>query len=183
MHPDAIKLNGMASPLVHGLVSKPDQPTPRAAGTIANFRTCRICNVDKPWAEFHKHKRCPNGYNTVCKSCRKPLSKANYATWTPEYRLINAARSRAKRDGREFALTISDIQIPTHCPVLGMKLQTVYGLGHRPSDSAPSIDRIDSSKGYTPENITVMSWRANMLKNNMTVEEARLVLAYLERHV
>lgn len=26
-----------------------------------------------------------------------------------------------------------------------------------------------------------MSWRANMLKNNMTVEEARLLLAYLER--
>lgn len=48
-------------------------------------------------------------------------------------------------------------------------------------EHSPSIDRIDPTKGYIKGNIAVISWRANMLKNNMTVEEARLLLAYLER--
>ena len=102
---------------------------------------------------------------------------AQYKTWTNEYRLLQAARSRSAKTGRECNIELKDIHIPNYCPVLGVKLERAKDN----TDSSPSIDRIDSTKGYTPDNIAVISWRANMLKNNMTVEEARLLLAYLER--
>lgn len=36
---------------------------------------------------------------------------------------------------------------------------------------APSIDRLDSTKGYTPENCWVISRRMNTIKNNSTYRE------------
>ena len=36
---------------------------------------------------------------------------------------------------------------------------------------APSIDRIDSSKGYTPDNCWLISQRMNTIKNNSTYRE------------
>lgn len=46
---------------------------------------------------------------------------------------------------------------------------------------SPSLDRLDSSKGYVKGNVRVISKRANQLKNNATVEEMRMVLADLIR--
>jgi hypothetical protein len=46
--------------------------------------------------------------------------------------------------------------------------------------TSPSIDRVDSSKGYTKDNIQVISHRANNLKNNATLEELRKLVTYVE---
>ncbi|NBY58578.1 MAG: hypothetical protein EBQ52_00100 [Synechococcaceae bacterium LLD_019] len=44
------------------------------------------------------------------------------------------------------------------------------GRGRRQPDS-PSLDKFIPEKGYVKGNIQVVSWRANWLKNNGTVEE------------
>jgi len=36
-----------------------------------------------------------------------------------EYKLYQAAKTRAKRDGLPFDITYQDVIIPAHCPVLG----------------------------------------------------------------
>ena len=38
-------------------------------------------------------------------------------------------------------------------------------------EDSPSLDRLDSSLGYTPENVWWISYRANRLKNDSTLEE------------
>lgn len=38
-------------------------------------------------------------------------------------------------------------------------------------DSSPSLDRINTDYGYTPENSRIISWRANKLKNDATYLE------------
>jgi hypothetical protein len=136
-------------------------------------RICKKCGVWKLRKEFHAHKQCKDGINTVCKTCRRPLSVKQHIEKPIEIKLFFAAKARAKKKEREFNLELSDITIPERCPVLGALLQ--YN-----SDYAPSIDRIDSSKGYIKGNIRVISKRANVLKNNATIEELKAVLKDLE---
>lgn len=96
-----------------------------------------------------------------------------YYRENPHKRLVQCAKVRAKRRGLEFTLTFDDVVIPETCPILGIKLQP--SINKRMQDTSPSIDRIDSSKGYTPDNIVVVSWRANRLKSNATPKELQLI--------
>ena len=97
----------------------------------------------------------------------------------PWYTLWKHARDRAKQKGIEFTITpqnVYDAMVEV-CPVLGTRL--------KPSDksywdASPSLDRIDSSKGYTPQNIWVISARANRIKSDATLEELKRLVAALE---
>lgn len=96
--------------------------------------------------------------------------RANHLRWlaaNPANILLARAKSRAKQKHIEFNLTISDIIIPSICPVLGIPI-IVNG---RKTDNSPSIDRIDNRKGYVSENILVVSWRANRLKGDASFDE------------
>lgn len=86
----------------------------------------------------------------------------------PEAWLLKQAKKRAKDRNLEFNLTLEDIVIPEVCPIMGEPLQYVPD-GY--SDYSPSLDRIDSSKGYTKDNIQVISSIANRMKWNATREQ------------
>lgn len=89
------------------------------------------------------------------------------------------ARNRAKELGREFEIRRDHIVIPEFCPVLGIKIQK----GNGPfQPNSPSLDRIDSSRGYIPGNVEVISWRANMLKRDGTLDEFERIVAYMRAH-
>lgn len=82
--------------------------------------------------------------------------------------VIRSAKENAKKKGLEFKITVADIYIPDYCPVFGIPLFYTAG---KATDNSPSIDRIDSSKGYIPGNVQIISRRANHLKNNATFKE------------
>ncbi len=44
-----------------------------------------------------------------------------------------------------------------------------------------TLDRVVPSLGYVKGNVRVISFRANRLKNNATIDEIRAILAYMER--
>jgi hypothetical protein len=95
--------------------------------------------------------------------------------------MLRNSKNRAKEIGRDFSLTRADIVIPEFCPVLGLKLEFGHGNGtgfFRPN--SPSIDRFDSALGYTKANIRIISWRANCLKRDATIDEMERVLAYMK---
>lgn len=102
--------------------------------------------------------------------------KKSWAHENPIKRLVVLARLRARRKGIPCTITHEHVRVPDRCPALGIPLE--FGSGNR--DNSPSIDRLDSSRGYTPDNIIVVSSRANRLKNNATVEELRLVAQFYE---
>lgn len=109
----------------------------------------------------------------------KPSDIYNY-TWRaahPEKYLLQSAKSRAKKRGWDFDLEESDLIIPEVCPVLGIPITLRYG-GDK--DSSPSLDRIDSNKGYVKGNVQVISWRANNLKSNGTLEEFIKLVEFLK---
>jgi hypothetical protein len=90
-------------------------------------------------------------------------------------RLVSTAKCRAKKKGREFSLTtewaLKRLQAGT-CEVSGLPfdLGSPTGLGKSagPMPMAPSIDRIDQSKGYTTENSRMILNCLNAFKNVMT---------------
>lgn len=85
----------------------------------------------------------------------------------PALYLFRKARSRAERNGIPFTIELKDVVVPTHCPVLDIKL--TFGKLHNPS--SPSLDRRDNSKGYVRGNVVVISYRANILKKDATPKE------------
>ncbi len=97
----------------------------------------------------------------------KELKRTNSKTG-----MLNDARRRAKIKGLEFSITVDDIFIPEKCPILGIPLKQGNG---KPEDGSPSLDRIDPAKGYTKENVWVISYKANRIKNNATIEELHLL--------
>lgn len=73
--------------------------------------------------------------------------------------------------------TVDDIVFPEICPLMGFKiLIEEFGIRH----DSPSIDRKDPKKGYTKENIWIISTRANILKNNASLEELELLVKNLK---
>lgn len=103
----------------------------------------------------------------------------NY-TWRaahPQKYLLQSAKSRAKKKGLEFNIEESDIIIPEFCPVFGIPLTTRLD-GNK--DSSPSLDRIDSSKGYIKGNVQVISWRANNLKADGTLEDFLKLVEFMK---
>ena len=89
--------------------------------------------------------------------------------------ILGNVRRRANRDGIQFNLTEEDIAIPSHCPVLGIELNWHHEKKGFHPDS-PSVDRIRPELGYTKGNVRIISNRANLLKNDATVEELTKVL-------
>lgn len=89
---------------------------------------------------------------------------------------LTVLKTRAKKRGIAMTLTTEDIDLPEICPVLGIKLFRGRGTNNH---NAPSVDRFDNNKGYTKDNIRIISLRANNLKNNATLDEMEAVVAYM----
>lgn len=96
----------------------------------------------------------------------------------PEKRLLAQAKERAKKFGLAFDLTVEDVKIPEACPVFGTVLTMGEGQAH---DLSPTLDRIDNTKGYVKGNVIVVSWLANRIKNDATIEQLKMVADFYGR--
>jgi hypothetical protein len=84
--------------------------------------------------------------------------------------MLSNARFRARRDGLPCTITEEDIEIPTHCPVLGRRL-TLFEGRQGGSDDSPSLDKVIPELGYIPGNVLVVSQKANRLKNQLSTTQ------------
>ena len=86
----------------------------------------------------------------------------------PHARLFLLAKRRAEQKNMEFTLTkeIVKAKFPKDnmCPVLKEPFKFEIENKHY----NPTIDRIDNTKGYTPENTIIVSYRVNSIKRVCT---------------
>ena len=89
--------------------------------------------------------------------------------------LYNRLKASAKKRNIEFNLSVTDmyyIDYPLTCPILGIRMAfnrvTVQ-------DNSYSVDRIDNTIGYQLDNIQIISYRANVLKNNASAAELQML--------
>ncbi len=134
-------------------------------------RLYRQANKEKLAAEYRKYY--------LANKDRKTEKAREFNGVYKERRLLASAKARAKELGREFTISLEDVQIPDRCPVLGIPIKRKAA--GRVDPASASLDRIDNSKGYVKGNVRVISHRANSLKRDMTLEEARLIYEDLLR--
>lgn len=100
------------------------------------------------------------------------------------YQLYTHAKQRTRREQQEgkgtpFNIEIEDVIIPDKCPILGINInQEVRGFR---ADESPSIDRLVPELGYVKGNIHVLSWRANRIKNNGSLEDWKKLVEWSRR--
>ena len=159
------------------------------------MKKCNKCNVEKDLNCFF-YRKDTNKYRNECKECHcitnkkyyyenggreaDSKRKSEYKLSNPEVHLLKSARERAKEKNIPFDITADDVIIPETCPVLGIPLKAGEKIV---CHNSPTIDRIKPELGYVKGNIQVISYRANTLKNNATIEELEKVLEHLRKIV
>jgi hypothetical protein len=137
----------------------------------ANVRSWQAENPDRTKEAGRKYRASDHGK-------AKARARAQVRRDThPEEALLISARQRAAQAGVPFSITIADIIIPQFCPVLGIELRRSKGKG--PSDFSPNLDRFVPSLGYVPGNVSVISNKANRIKNDATIEEIERVISWM----
>ena len=100
----------------------------------------------------------------------------------PKYYWLNkmlCLKGLSKQDRLHLLQTMD---IPDVCPILGIPLN-YFGGGESTwshKDDSPSIDQLVAGKGYTKDNINIMSWRANRIKNDGTHEELQAIANWVK---
>ena len=149
------------------------------------LKRCSQCLAELHIDKFSPRNRSADGFNGVCKGClcqnKYAWRVSNPVTWLCSNMLTQAKR-RAQSRGRAFDLTLEDLQrlVVPRCPILGTELIWKYGHGLGIGAHSPSLDRIDNSRGYTKDNVAIISHKANGMKNSCTVEELKAILDYIQ---
>ena len=148
---------------------------------------CQNCKELNPIVHYYQYKKNEkSGFvdllgknrHSICPNCQR----IKYLAKDEREKMLQGAKTRSKKDGRDFSLTINDIIIPKRCPILGIELKAEVGSGRPGGTSnyhAPQLDRIDSSKGYISGNVCVISTLANTQKKNGTAREFLAITAFL----
>ena len=90
-------------------------------------------------------------------------------------------KSHAKERGIVWELdvdaTIAKILRQGHCKLSGVKFIYKGGKGGKKNLYCPSIDRIDSSKGYVPGNVMFVCWGVNYMKQDLSLYQFKKLCA------
>lgn len=95
----------------------------------------------------------------------------------------NHLKASAKKRDIPFTLLPSDIDeigIPITCPILGIPLHFHRNMVE---DDSISFDRIDSTQGYSIDNLVVVSYRANRLKSDASIDELRKIADFYQSYL
>lgn len=148
------------------------------------YTHCFACDNILPDGFFYK-KNSSGKYGkktNMCRSCSQKKSRHHYDKYKwnafarrkkdPIHFIYIRLKSSAKKRKIHFDITEEELRskFTKNCPIYGNELKFFSN-----SDWSPSVDRIDSRKGYTKNNIIIVSKKANVLKNGCSVDDLRLL--------
>jgi hypothetical protein len=166
---------------------------------MENLKTCRKCLIEKTFDEFYNCKGSKDGKRFYCKVCENKrhseytknekvklrIKDREYRTYYNvslkgySVRLYGGASHRSKKKNLDFDLTsewILEKLTPLVCEATGLPLKIERSLDSKIEMLLPTLDRIDSSKGYTKDNVIVTCWWWNVMKQDWSNSQVLNIL-------
>jgi hypothetical protein len=145
---------------------------------VSKFREQYKQSYTKNSESRKKHQR--NKWSSDIEKSRKKLME--YGDKNIQKLMLRSVKARALKENITYNLNLDYIKSiwPKNnlCPIFGCELKRNRKGQSR--NTSPSLDRIIPEKGYVEGNVVVVSFKANRIKNDGTVEDLRKVLHFYE---
>jgi hypothetical protein len=153
---------------------------------LRKFKLCNKCNKELSFNKFRERK--DTGWKDInykfrysyCRECEKKRFKEAYKK-DPIPQMLSNSKIRAKAKKLPHNITSDDIREvwpkDNICPVLKKPFEMGFKSGKTKS-MAPSLDKIIPSKGYTKDNIVVISDIVNRLKSDASLEDLKKIINF-----
>lgn len=129
-------------------------------GNNKQMKKCNTCKKEFPATlkYFYSDKSRPDTLHYNCKKCKDEIN-TNYRKKHPKRRKLYSYKHRAKKKSLTWTIdkTLFNSLVSGRCKYCN-------GIGG-------GIDRIDSNKGYDPENVVACCWDCNNSKGHMGYKE------------
>lgn len=156
------------------------------------MKKCNCCKEFKPISDFGNLHCTKDGLTRQCKSCGNTKTKYYRDKFRDIYnenqqkvrmtkegaiaQILSSAKSRSKQKGLEIDITaefLLELLEKTNmiCQVSGQQMSFGNKSYKDRNMTKVSLDRIDSHKGYTKDNVQLVCWAVNLMKNSMDEEE------------
>jgi len=143
-----------------------------------------LCGIHNIIAIWHRNKARPSGGQWVCPICSRLKSNGQRRHWkihhtNPlEYNLkksFTSAKCHSKKVNRAFTISFDFIMNlwktqDGKCAITGQKMDHIPGDKTRKKNKV-TMDRINSSKGYTPDNVWLICNWVNTAKTDLSKKE------------
>ncbi|MFC1983728.1 hypothetical protein ACFLVO_01760 [Chloroflexota bacterium] len=91
-------------------------------------------------------------------------------------------RDRARVKGIEFDSSLFSVSYlmerlshNPNCECCHKPLDISFKADRKFNENSPSIDRVNPMKGYTKDNVAILCWRCNRIKQDATSQELRMI--------
>ena len=160
------------------------------------MRPCVSCGGPIPEGKRADAKKCHGNCDGAARQ-RKSYAKnpeRNRANWLRYSRsdygivsmLLNNAKDRARKSGVSFDLSREFIEKKLEagaCELSGIQFVRMPQRQHRAHPFAPSLDKIDPTKGYVDGNVRMLCFAVNQARSDFGDEVLLTVAAALVKHL
>jgi hypothetical protein len=135
-----------------------------------------------PEAKREKCRKKNASYRAKDPEATREINRRAAARWraeNPAKHLLCTCRNSAKTRDLEFALRLEDLEAmlaPMVCAVTGLPLSVEHPGGSARNPWAPSVDRIDCSRGYVAGNVRLVCWAFNQMRGDFPDEVVRTLV-------
>lgn len=140
---------------------------------LGDHYKCRYCGTEDE-SEF-------GCLHTICKKCYNALdrNRRSYAE-----RLYKSSKSNSKHYDFEYKLTPEYIQEILEKQNYRCAYSNIpFSNDRKDKYSYPTIDRIDSNKGYEPGNICICTHFINIMKNNASIDQFKDIITKIYNNI
>ena len=147
---------------------------------IMETKICSKCGVEKSVLLFSKRNDRPIGYNSSCKKCKEIQTKLWYRTPKGLLSVIYTNQIKSSRKRKHELPKYTKIELYTWAlsqDDFNQLFNKWESSGYQ-KELIPSIDRLEDTKGYSFNNIRLVTFETNNKKSHLDMRSGKLITKF-----